>query len=55
MMILYNDEEMLIYQVGGRVRFRGTFNTAVTSVMPSWEDGLYWLIDDQSLREIRIR
>ena len=53
--ILYNDEEMLIYQMGGRVRFRGTFNTAVTSVMPSWEDGLYWLIDDQSLREIRIR
>ena len=53
--ILYNDEEMLIYQLGGRVRFRGTFNTAVTGVMPSWEDGLYWLIDDQSLREIRIR
>lgn len=53
--ILYNDEEMLIYQMGGRVRFRGTFNTAVTSVMPSWEDGLYWLIDDQSLREIHIR
>ena len=53
--ILYNDEEMLIYQMGGRVRFRGTFYTAVTSVMPSWEDGLYWLIDDQSLREIRIR
>ena len=51
--ILYNDEEMLIYQMGGRVRFRGTFNTAVTGVMPSWEDGLYWLIDDQSLREIR--
>ena len=53
--LLYNDEEMLIYQMGGRVRFRGTFNTAVTGVMPSWEDGLYWLIDDQSLREIRIR
>lgn len=53
--ILYNDEEMLIYQMGGRVRFRGTFNTAVTGVMPSWEDGLYWLIDDQSLREICIR
>lgn len=53
--ILYNDEEMLIYQMGGRVRFRGTFNTAVTGVMPSWEAGLYWLIDDQSLREIRIR
>lgn len=53
--ILYNDEEMLIYQMGGRVRFRGTFNTAVTGVMPSWEDGLYWLIDDQSLREIHIR
>ena len=53
--ILYNDEEMLIYHMGGRVRFRGTFNTAVTGVMPSWEDGLYWLIDDQSLREIRIR
>ena len=53
--ILYNDEEMLIYQMGGRVRFRGTFNTAVTGVMPSWEDGLYWLIDDQSLREISIR
>ena len=53
--ILYNDEEMMIYQMGGRVRFRGTFNTAVTGVMPSWEDGLYWLIDDQSLREIRIR
>lgn len=53
--ILYNDEEMLIYQMGGRVRFRGRFNTAVTGVMPSWEDGLYWLIDDQSLREIRIR
>lgn len=53
--ILYNDEEMLIYQMGGRVRFRGTFNTAVTGVMSSWEDGLYWLIDDQSLREIRIR
>lgn len=53
--ILYNDEEMLIYQMGGRVRFRGTFNTAVTGVMPSWEDGLYWLIDNQSLREIRIR
>ena len=53
--ILYNDEERLIYQMGGRVRFRGTFNTAVTGVMPSWEDGLYWLIDDQSLREIRIR
>lgn len=50
--ILYNDGEMLIYQMGGRVRFRGTFNTAVTGVMPSWEDGLYWLIDDQSLREI---
>ena len=53
--ILYNDGEMLIYQMGGRVRFRGTFNTAVTGVMPSWENGLYWLIDDQSLREILIR
>ena len=53
--ILYNDEEMLIYQMNGRIRFKGTFNTAVTGVMPSWEDGLYWLIDDQSLREIRIR
>lgn len=53
--ILYNDEAMRICQMNGNIRFEGTFNTAVTGVMPSWEDGLYWLIDDQSLREIRIR
>lgn len=52
--ILYNAEEMMIYQYSGRLRFHSTLNTSVTGVMASWESGMYWLIDDQSLREIRI-
>ena len=52
--ILYNDQEIRIYQYGGRLRFYSTLNTAITGVMASWEEGMYWLIDDQTLREIRI-
>jgi len=53
--ILYNSQEMAVYQMNGRLKFSSTLNTSVTNVMPSWESGMYWLIDDQSLREIHIK
>ncbi len=52
--ILYNEQEVRIYQYGGRLRFEGLFDMAITGMMASWEDGMYWLVDDQALREIRI-
>lgn len=52
--ILYNTDEMMIYQYSGRLRLHSMLNTSVTGIMASWEEGMYWLVDDQSLREIRI-
>lgn len=52
--ILYNEQEARIYQYGGRLRFEGLFDINITGMMASWEDGMYWLVDDQALREIRI-
>lgn len=52
--ILYNEQEVMIFQYSGRLRFQSSLNTSITGMMASWEDGMYWLIDDQSLREIRI-
>ena len=52
--ILYNEQEVKIYQYGGRLRFQCTLDITITGMMASWEDGMYWLINDQALREIRI-
>lgn len=52
--ILYNEQEVMIFLYSGRLRFQSSLNTSITGMMASWEDGMYWLIDDQSLREIRI-
>ena len=54
-MILYNSQEMAVYQMNGRLKFTSTLNTSVTNIMASWESGMYWLVDDQSLREIHIK
>lgn len=53
--ILYNSQEMAVYQINGRLKFTSTLNTSVTNIMASWESGMYWLVDDQSLREIHIK
>lgn len=53
--ILYNSQEMAVYQMNGRLKFISTLNTSVTNIMASWESGMYWLVDDQSLREIHIK
>ena len=53
--ILYNTQEMAVYQMNGRLKFTSTLNTSVTNIMASWESGMYWLVDDQSLREIHIK
>ena len=53
--ILYNSQEMTVYQMNGRLKFTSTLNTSVTNIMASWESGMYWLVDDQSLREIHIK
>lgn len=53
--ILYNAQEMAVYQINGNQKFSSTLNTSVVDVIPSWESGMYWLVDDQSLREIRIK
>lgn len=53
--ILYNSQEMAVYQMNGRLIFTSTLNTSVTNIMASWESGMYWLVDDQSLREIHIK
>ena len=50
--ILYISQEMAVYQMNGRLKFTSTLNTSVTNIMASWESGMYWLVDDQSLREI---
>lgn len=52
--ILYNEQEIMIYQYDGRLRFKTALDSTISGVMASWEDGMYWLIDSQSLREIRI-
>lgn len=52
---LYNSQEMAVYQMNGRLKFTSTLNTSVTNIMASWESGMYWLVDDQSLREIHIK
>ena len=53
--ILYNSQEMAVYQMNGRLKFTSTLNTSVTNIMASWESGMYWLVDDQSLRDIHIK
>jgi hypothetical protein len=52
--ILYNEQEAVIYQYTGRIRFQCTLDNDITGMMASWEDRMYWLIEDQTLEEIRI-
>ena len=42
--ILYNSQEMAVYQMNGMLKFTSTLNTSVTNIMASWESGMYWLV-----------
>lgn len=53
--ILYNEQEAMVYKYSGSLRFHGTFDLAVTGMFPSWETGTYWIVNAQALEEIRIR
>ncbi len=53
--ILSSDDGIVVYQYGGRMKYQCTLDETVTGVMASWENGTYWVIGEQNLKEIRIR
>ncbi len=52
--ILNNEHEVVIYQYNGKKKFDGSMNEEVVSVIPSWENRMYWIVTRQELVEIRI-
>ena len=53
--VVYNSSQVLAYRYNGRQTFDGKFEGRITSAMPSWEAGMYWIADDSYLSEIRIK
>ena len=53
--ILYNSSRAEIYKYNGKQVFDGTFENRITAMMPSWDTGMYWLVEDSRLSEVRVK
>ena len=53
--ILYNSNSAEIYKFNGKQVFGGEFENRITAIMPSWDTGMYWLVEDARLSEIRVK
>lgn len=54
-LIVYNDTQAQSFSPGGHKRMDIVFDETVTSIMPSWEQGRYWVAGESSLSEIRVK
>ena len=53
--ILYNSSHAEIYKYNGKQVFDGAFENRITAMMPSWDTGMYWLVEDSRLSEVRVK
>ncbi len=53
--ILYNSNHAEIYKFNGKQVFDGAFENRITAMMPSWDTGMYWLVEDSRLSEVRVK
>ena len=53
--VLYNNSRAEIYKYNGKQVFDGTFENRITAMMPSWDTGMYWLVEDSRLSEVRVK
>ena len=52
---LFNSSRAEIYKFNGRQVFGGDFENRITALMPSWDTGMYWLVEESQLSEIRVK
>ncbi len=53
--VLFNSSRAEIYKFNGRQVFGGNFENRITALMPSWDTGMYWLVEESLLSEIRVK
>ena len=53
--VLYNNSRAEIYKFNGKQVFSGSFEDRITSIMPSWDDGMYWMVEESRVSEIHIK
>jgi hypothetical protein len=53
--VLFNSSRAEIYKFNGRQVFGGNFENRITALMPSWDTGMYWLVEESQLSEIRVK
>ena len=53
--VLFNNNRAEIYKYNGKQVFGGDFENRITAIMPSWDTGMYWLVEDSQLSEIRVK
>ncbi len=53
--VLYNNSHAEIYKYNGKQVFDGAFENRITAMMPSWDTGMYWLVEDSRLSEVRVK
>lgn len=53
--VLYNNSKAEIYKYNGKQVFSGSFENRISSLMPSWDSGMYWMVEESRVSEIRIK
>ena len=53
--VIYSPSEALVYTFDGRLSFNTTFDNHIVGMMPSWDRGMYWIINDSVLREVSVK
>ncbi len=54
-LIVYNDTQAQAFAFSGQKKLDISFDEPVTSIMPSWEQGRYWVAGESSLSEIKVQ
>lgn len=54
-LIVYNDTQAQAFTFSGQKKLDIRFDEPVTSIMPSWEQGRYWVAGESSLSEIKAK
>ena len=53
--VVYNDTRAQGFRFSGRQIFDGTFESGIISMMPGWDSGTYWVVDDNNMSLIKVK
>ena len=53
--IMYNENECVMFEYSGKEKFRYTFESRINSLLPKKTKNEYIVIDDNTIKEIKLK